>query len=627
MVPNIGNLCLYLAFALSLILALSIFLKPNINFVRLFWAAIFIFVLSSLGCLIYSYVISDFSVLNVFNNSHVSKPLIYKISGAWGNHEGSMLLWLVVISFFSVVFAFLKLGFLRLVIPTLGVQALVFAMFALYVILASNPFVRIFPPPINGLGLTPLLQDIGLALHPPVLYLGYVGFSLAFSASIAGLLLNNVSMDWARMLKPWVLMSWSFLTMGIMLGSWWAYRELGWGGFWFWDPVENSSLMPWLCATALLHSLSVTGKSGKLAFSSVLLAILTFMFSMVGTFLVRSGIITSVHTFAVDPSRGLFILLILMALVSFALLLFALKGGILHSKQIFYIFSPEAFMLANNVLLSFIAFVIALGTFYPIIIEVVSGELVSVGSPYYNRIIPWVTFLLIFIMAIGSNFMFVKEQIVRLVKFDLSLLVLVVVAFVTAFVYIYRRFEVAFLGIGSSVWVLVVIVKLLVSKGVKCSSNFYVMVLAHLGVGFIVLGISITSAFQEEADRIIRLDEELVMYNNRIKLCDLLIEKGPNYISRKARFEVNAWGSSKYVLSPEIRYFITEKQQTTESAVLHKILYDLYFVMGDVYEEGISVKIFYKPGISLIWFGGVMLVSAGLLGVIVRIISLRRYFG
>ena len=408
MAGDLGQLSLFLAIAITICIMIPFRFFVSINkellIIQILWSLCFFCSLLALGSLIYCYIISDFTILNVVNNSHTDKPMIYKITGAWSNHEGSMLLMLLAISCFSFLFAiFPARNNIRLVINTLIIQAIIVFGTILFIICKSNPFEKIFPSPINGLGLNPILQDIGIAFHPPVLYLGYVGFSIAFSASIAAMLSDQIGKQWAQIIRPWVLLAWSFLTLGITSGSWWAYRELGWGGYWFWDPVENASLMPWLSGTALLHSIIVATRTNNFKSWTVLLAISTFSLSLTGTFLIRSGLITSVHSFANDPDRGIWILIYLGILTGTALIIYAFKASKIPTGNAFPIISKEFFILSNNIIFVIATLVIVIATFYPLVFEMIYNKQVAIGPLYFNTIFAPMVIVLLLLCTIWNE--------------------------------------------------------------------------------------------------------------------------------------------------------------------------------------------------------------------------------
>jgi cytochrome c-type biogenesis protein CcmF len=624
MTPEIGKLLLHLSLALSLISGVLPFLYPKNSLVilRRLWLANFTFTVGAFFCLIYCYIISDFSVLNVFYNSHTSKPLIYRISGAWGNHEGSMMLWLSAIAFFSVLFSYFAKGDEKIISYTLAVQGILSAIFVSFVIFTSSPFVRLFPAPTNGLGLNPILQDIGLAMHPPMLYMGYVGFSIAFSAAIAALIVGKVDALWARLIRPWVLLSWSFLTIGVGLGSWWAYRELGWGGYWFWDPVENASLMPWLAATALIHTSIVTDKTQQLKVFSLLLAILTFSLSLVGTFIVRSGMITSVHSFAQDPRRGMFILGILGLIVGSSLLLYLFRAHrIAYTEKTFSFLSRTIFILLNNLLLLVAVVVVLVGTLYPLILELITGEKISVGAPYFNSLIGPIAILSAMICAIGSDLNWERTKISQLIKTHFKPLLSSLVLTIGIVIYFQIHSLQSILGILASLWLIIHLTIHLYIKKPNFKSGFYAMYLAHMGFACLVLSVSLNHALVREFEKPMEFKEQAILGEFKIKFNGIDYQQGPNYVSRVGIFEIILPNHKQIYLYPETRLFLVEQQQTTEAAIHHHLLYDLYVTIGEIDDkERIMVRVFVRPMIGWIWFSCILIFFGGVNGLVLQLI-------
>ncbi len=622
MTPEIGNLLLYLSLALSLVGFVLPFFNFQIKFIRRLSLANFLLIVGAFFCLVYCYIVSDFSVLNVFYNSHTNKPLIYKISGAWGNHEGSMLLWLSSISFFTVLFSLFAKGDEKIISYTLAVQGILTAIFVAFVLFTSNPFVRLFPAPDNGMGLNPVLQDIGLAMHPPMLYLGYVGFSVAFSAAIAALLLGNVDKSWARMIRPWVMLSWTFLTVGIGLGSWWAYRELGWGGYWFWDPVENASLMPWLAATALIHTAIVTDKTGQLRIFSLLLAIVTFSLSLVGTFIVRSGMITSVHSFAQDPRRGIFILGIIVGIVGSALFLYGLKAHIIKSKEkSFHLLSRTIFILVNNLLLIVAVTVVLVGTIYPLVLELLTGEKISVGAPYFNSLIAPIAVIGCMLCVIATDLNWEKSKFVQLAKKHYK--AILISFFITLSISLYFKIFslISVIGIFAGFWLATRMTISLIENRPSFKSSFYAMYLAHLGFAFLVIAVSINSALIKDFEKPMSFKEEVLVGGFKVKFNGIDYQKGQNYVSRFGIFEVILPNHKQIYLYPETRLFMIEQQQTTEAAIYHHIFYDLYITIGEIDDrERIMVRVFVRPMMGWIWFSCILIFFGGINGLMLQFI-------
>jgi cytochrome c-type biogenesis protein CcmF len=621
MAADLGNLLLYIATVLSAIIIVyplsAVVSGKSLNSqvvqtVKILWIALFACAVGSFFCLIWCYIISDFSVLNVANNSHTDKPLLYKISAAWGNHEGSMLLWLSAISFFSVLFgSFGRVENKAFLVGTLCTQGVLAFFFLCYVVFTSSPFIRIFPPVLNGLGLNPLLQDIGLAFHPPMLYLGYVGLSIAYSGAVGLLLAGSQGPEtkiWARSLQPWVLLSWSFLTLGIGLGSWWAYRELGWGGFWFWDPVENASLMPWLSATALIHCLSVGARSGQLKHWSLFLAILTFSFSMVGTFLVRSGVITSVHSFAHDPERGVVILFFIgfSSLLLLGLYLLQLPKLTQEQPQNISLNSKTGLILLNNLLLIAAAAVVVLGTLYPLLLEMLTEEKISVGAPYFN-----LTFSPFGVATaiLGSLLILLPFKKVRLLQV-VSLLVTLTAAL--TYLITVQLFHAA--GIIAGIFLIASSLFI----GIRLSNQGKVitsggMLLAHIGIGIAVLAVSANAAFKEEVEQQLKYGESLNLAGYQLTLKEVKYFRHENYVSRTAIVKLISPHGQVSELGPEIRIYPIEEQQTPEAAIHHTIMHDLYLAIGHSQtKEAVIVKAYYQPLISWLWLSCFLMFCGGM---------------
>ena len=628
MIPTLGLITLIIALCMSFALAISpLVTRKNTRLQHIpLWLSTLIFLCLSISflCLMTSYIISDFSVLNVAMNSHISKPLLYKITGTWGNHEGSMLLWVLSISLFTVLFAWKSRFPFPLRSITLSTQGALLAGFLLFVLITSNPFIRIFPIPDNGMGLNPLLQDIGLAMHPPMLYLGYVGFSLGFSAAVALLFFpqENASL-WAKRLKPWILTSWSFLTLGIGLGSWWAYRELGWGGFWFWDPVENASLMPWLSATALVHSLLVLEKRDTLKRWSVLLALITFSLSLLGTFLVRSGVLTSVHAFATDPARGVFILVLLFLVIGFALVLFSLRSHRLNGTATFESISRETFLLINNLLLLTACATVLLGTLYPLLLEVVSTTRISVGAPYFSAMFSVIAVPTLILAAISPLLNWRNDRLPTLLR-SFYLPALCVIFSVTLLWWMELHASIpTMIMLALSSWLILGIL-LLIAKRIQLfrtslshsfslllnlPSNSKAMALAHIGVGLLALSITVTNQWQQETEEIMEIGHTQNIGAYTLTLQSVNYHQENNYLARRATFQVHEGNKEITRLYPETRYYPVEKTQTTEAAIYYTAMSNLYIAIGEVDDSGhVAVRSYYKPFINGIWIGCLLMV-------------------
>lgn len=583
-------------------------------------------VAAAFACLMIAHVTSDFSVLNVVENSHSAKPFVYKLSGVWGNHEGSMLLWALILAIYGAGVAITARGEPALTAQALGVQGLVAFAFIAFILFTSNPFARIFPAPADGADLNPLLQDPGLAIHPPFLYLGYVGFSVTFAYAIAGLLQKRVDAEWAAAVRPWALTAWVFLTIGIALGSWWAYYELGWGGFWAWDPVENASFLPWLAGTAFLHSVRVVEKRDALKVWTVLLAILAFSLSLIGTFLVRSGILTSVHAFAVDPARGVFILAILAAVIGGSLALFALRGGFLTTEASFQPVSREGAILLNNVFLVTACGTVFIGTFYPLFIDIISGERISVGAPFFNA-----TFLplmagLFLVLAPGAALAWKKGNF----KNGIAQLVPAAMAGgAGALIALWLNWPkpvAAALGAGLALWAvagsLIDFARRTKAFSAPPRDSFarmtglprsYIgMTLAHIGLGVVALGVIGAGAWRTETIRLMQVGDAIEVGAYEAILSEVVQSEGPNYVAELARFNVMKNGRPVRDMTAERRFYPVRGMQTTEAAIWTTLSGDLYLTLGEQAQAGgWAVRAYYNPLVIWLWFGAGVLAIGG----------------
>ena len=573
--------------------------------------------------LIFAYINSDFSLLNVWSNSHTSKPLIYKISGSWGNHEGSMLLWCWVMSlygfFVAINFQKISSDFKTKILMFQGILSFGFIIFLKF---KSNPFEKLFPVPEEGIGLNPLLQDPGLAFHPPFLYLGYVGLSIVWSFALAGLFNDSFDRNWATKTKPWVILSWIFLSIGITLGSYWAYYELGWGGFWFWDPVENASLIPWIVATALMHSIIVMEKRGILINWCILLSILGFALSMVGTFIVRSGLLTSVHAFANDPDRGLFILSLITIYITVSLFIFAIKPIKTNQLSQYNFLSKDFFLIINNLLLIVSALTIFVGTIYPMILEIFSGERISVGTPFYTITVIPIIFLFSVLapMAIFLPWGKLKVNFEYLKIF----LLLAVSSLFTWIFYIYFDVQNIFsnLGVFVSFWIILASLYVLIIKNKKLSfSSFF----GHLGLGILILGCSISISSQKQYEGPLSFNENIVIGDFKVKFLDVEDGTGPNYINSTGSFSLEKSGRI-INLTAEKRFYPVEKSITTEAGIYSKYFSHIYIILGEkINSDEWMVRIWFKPLVSLIWIGALITAFGGILSLFKKI-NLRMNF-
>tara|TARA_Y100001960_G_scaffold47493_1_gene47920 strand:+ start:1221 stop:3098 length:1878 start_codon:yes stop_codon:yes gene_type:complete len=613
MTPSLGNLSLWL----SLLFAISQFLSTrkniNLKFVSISVTGLLISSLISFFLLMYLHIVSDFSVLNVFQNSHTTKPLIYKISGVWGNHEGSMLLWILVLTIFNYfIFKLFNKKNSIFILKTLEVQAFISIGFILFTVLTSNPFDRIFPAQPDGLGFNPILQDPALAIHPPLLYVGYVGFSAAFSLSIATLSLNNnEKIPWYNYMKPFVVAAWTFLTIGIALGSIWAYYELGWGGWWFWDPVENASFMPWLLGTALLHSLIVVEKRKSLQTWVLLLAILAFLLSVVGTFLVRSGILTSVHTFALDPSRGLYILIFTALIGFYSLTLFGSKSKNYFNNNYFTFFSKEGSILVNNILMIVVCSTVFLGTMYPLIIEAFTGNKISVGEPYYNSTVIPIMIPAILVMGVGPFLSWGKENKSNIFKKLIPNILITILMTFFIFLFYQSYTVIGIAGILLSFWIISNNFMMLIKKIKKYSIS---MIISHLGVGLLILGITGSSVWQKEKIIKMKINEEIKIEKYNIVFNKINEISGPNYIAIQGDFLV--YDKKRKIittLKPENRFYPIENNFTTEASIHTNLFRDLYIVLGEGnLDDGWVVRIYHNPLVIWIWIGALVIFLGGI---------------
>ena len=631
---EIGHFALVLAFALSLVQAALPFIGARTRQDRLMAVggpvALTAFAMTALAflSLASAYVQSDFSVLNVWENSHSAKPLLYKITGTWGNHEGSMLLWVLILTFFgALVAAFGRNLPTVLKADVIAVQGLIGAAFFLFVLSTSNPFVRLSPAPIEGRDLNPVLQDVGLAIHPPLLYLGYVGFSVCFSFAVAALIEGRIDAAWARWVRPWTLAAWIFLTGGIAMGSYWAYYELGWGGFWFWDPVENASFMPWLAGTALLHSAIVMERREALKIWTILLALLAFSLSLLGTFLVRSGVLTSVHAFATDPTRGVFILALLAFFVGGSLSLFAFRAQSLQPGGLFQPISREGALVLNNLFLTTATATVFVGTLYPLALEALTGEKISVGAPFFNLTFGALMVPLLIAMPFGPLLAWKRGDLAaagqRLYAAAAGALLvgLVAVSFVdgvTAF---------AAVGFGLAAWLLIGAVTDLVLRAgigsvapavalrrfVGLPRSVFGTALAHFGLGLTALGIVSVSALQTERIVAMKPGDTAEISGYVLTYDRMEPVRGPNYTEDRAFFGLATAGGRDLgeVISSK-RIYTARQMPTTEAGIATRGLSQIYVSLGDpAANGGTVVRIWWKPLVTLIWIGALVMMAGG----------------
>jgi len=619
MIPELGQIALSLALAVAVFLTGAAFFWPGLT--RSAAQGLAALVAFAFGCLVYSFVVNDFSVLYVAMNSNSALPLPYRVAGAWGGHEGSLLLWTLMLGVWMTAVSLFSAHLPEeMVARVLGVMGLVSAGFLAFMLFTSNPFDRLLPAAPDGRDLNPLLQDPGMVFHPPMLYMGYVGFSVAFSFAVAALISGRLDATWARWSRPWTTVAWTFLTVGIALGSGWAYYELGWGGWWFWDPVENASFMPWLVGTALIHSLAVTEKRGAFRSWTVLLAIVAFALSLLGTFLVRSGVLTSVHAFAVDPKRGIFILALFAILVGGALALYAWRTARIGLGGSFSAVSRESFLLANNVLLTAAAGTVFLGTLYPLVLDAVGGGKISVGPPYFEAVFVPLMAPALFLMGVGPLARWKQTSLPELtVLLRWALAVSLVLGLLLPFAMGTWKPMVGF----GLVLALFIFSSSLVSfrKSLKQSRAHYGMVLAHVGVAVFVVGVTLVKGYDAEKDASLREGDTVELAPYLFRLEQVTSVTGPNYRAAQAKITVSKDGRAVTTLYPERRIYAVQKQVMTEAAINTGFTRDLYVSLGDPVEGNAwLVRVQYKPFVDWIWGGCLIMGLGGLLAA-----SDRRY--
>jgi cytochrome c-type biogenesis protein CcmF len=641
MTGELGQLVLCLALALAVVQALTGFIgasRQNMQVMAMARGSAmggFVFTALAFFTLMFAYVTSDFSVLAVAQNSHTAKPLIYKISGVWGNHEGSMLLWLLILSAYSAAIAVVQPADggnqARLASRALGVQALIAIAFLAFVLLTSDPFERYFPPPFEGAGLNPLLQDPGLAFHPPLLYLGYVGLSAAFSFAAAALLDESKDAAWVRAARPFAIIAWTALTLGIAAGSWWAYYTLGWGGFWFWDPVENASLMPWLVGTALIHSMMATERTGAFKSWTLLLAITAFSFSLIGTFLVRSGVLNSVHSFANDPRRGMFILLILFLAIAAPLALFAWRAPKLKPGAPFDVASRETGILINNLLLTASAAIVLTGTLYPLVLDALEGVKISVGPPYYAAtVIPLLAVLAMF-MPIAPILLWRRGNL-RASLYALRYAFAAGAVAIAVVLMIARPLSfMGVLAVGLGIWLIGGSITDLSRRAGSwrklglLGPAAWSVALAHAGLGVTALGVAGTTVWRTEAIEVVSQGGTMNIAGYTLRLDATERVQGPNYVADRADITLMADGRTLSVIHPEKRSYPVEQMVTSNSSIRTTGIADLYVVLGDQREGGgWVIRAYHSPLAPFIWIGAVIMAMAGFIAVGSRILARLR---
>jgi len=639
MIPELGHFALILALLLAALLGTLPLVGAQRGIAA--WMALarplatgqFLFVAFAFGCLAYSFVANDFSVVNVATNSNSQLPLEYRIAATWGSHEGSMLLWVFMLAGWTAAVA-LKSRHLpdEMVARVLGVMGLVAVGFLLFMLLTSNPFDRLFPPAADGRDLNPLLQDPGMVFHPPLLYMGYVGFSVAFAFSIAALIGGRLDATWARWSRPWTTLAWSFLTGGIMLGSWWAYYELGWGGWWFWDPVENASFMPWLIGTALIHSLAVTEKRGTFKAWTVLLAICAFSLSLLGTFLVRSGVLTSVHAFATDPRRGVFILAFLALVVGGSLLLFATRAPKVGGGGRFEAVSRETMLLANNVFLIAAAGSVLLGTLYPLFLDALNLGKISVGPPYFDAVFVPLMTPLVFLMGVGPLARWKEAKLPDLwQRLRWALAVSLVTALLLPLAAGSWKPLVSF-GLLLAAWIVTTTVVNIRERGrgvrggigaqlARQPRSYWGMIVAHLGIAVFIVGVTMVKGYETERDVRMNVGDKVTVGAFTLRFDGITEAKGPNYRAARGAFDVSRDGQHVTTQFPEKRVYNAGGMPMTEAAIRSTPLGDLYVSLGESVDGSAwSVRVYHKPFITWIWAGCLLMALGGLLA-----LSDRRY--
>ena len=632
MIPEIGHFALILALSLAICQGILPLVGAHRNNTAMMEAGRtaangqLFFVVFAFGCLVWAFVQSDFSVLYVANHSQLSLPTVYKVSAVWGAHEGSLLMWILILAMWTVAVSYFSKNLPQVFSArVIGVLGLLSTGFLLFTLLTSNPFERLTPAPADGADLNPLLQDPGLAIHPPILYAGYVGFSVAFAFAIAAMISGNLDRTWAKWTRPWTTVAWLFLTIGIALGSWWAYYELGWGGWWFWDPVENASFMPWLVGTALIHSLAVTEKRGLFKSWTLLLAIAAFSLSLLGTFLVRSGILVSVHAFATDPARGFFILGFLGVVILSALILYAWRAPGLDSAVGFKPLSRETFLLLNNVLLVIAAGLVFIGTLAPLVVEVFNAGKISVGAPWFDVAFAIPMIPLVILMGFGMHAAWrwqPARPLLRLLR--IPAIIAVVIGIAIPVIHGGAFGALAVVGCVAGVWIIVVsLIQPLRAwrNKVRLTPAVLGMSVAHIGVGLFVLGVTMVNTFGIETDRALRPGDTIEVGNYQYEMRELRDVQGPNYTAREAVIEIRRNGDFVGVVRPQKRQYLVQKSPMTEAGIDPGLMRDLFVAMGDpIGQDTWSVRVQYKPMIRFIWLGCLVMALGGLIAA-----SDRRY--
>ncbi|MFW5450312.1 MAG: heme lyase CcmF/NrfE family subunit [Methylophagaceae bacterium] len=625
MIPEIGHAALIIAFCLALIQASVPLIGAQLGNTRWINMATsvargqLLFIVIAYTCLTYSFLTNDFSVRYVASTSNTQLPLLYKISGVWGAHEGSLLLWALLLSSWTVVVSIFSASIPKIMLArVLSVMGMISVGFVSFMLFTSNPFIRLFPAPVDGRSLNPLLQDPGLAIHPPMLYMGYVGFSVAFAFSIAAMIDGKLDAAWARWVRPWTNVAWVFMTLGITLGSWWAYYELGWGGWWFWDPVENASLMPWLVGTALIHSLAVTEKRAAFKSWTVLLAIFSFSLSLLGTFLVRSGVLTSVHAFATDPTRGIFILVFLVIVVGGSLVLYTWRASSLRSVGQFATVSRETGLLLNNVILVTMAGTVLLGTLYPLVLDALGVGKISVGPPYFNQVMLYLAIPLYSVMGLGFFLRWKKDSISRIkTKIIIPISLALVIAVLLPLLFAPDQNGLTFIGLILASWVALTALLWILNSNIspfKLPASTWGAVIAHIGMAVTVTGITLTSVYSHEKDVRLAPGEFYEVGNYQFKLIGVKEIRRDNYIAYQGIVEASKSGQHITLMHPEKRTYNQSSMPMTEAAIDAGVFRDLFVALGEPLGSGSwSLRIYHKPFVRWIWLGALIMAFGGLL--------------
>ncbi|HDR1130051.1 heme lyase CcmF/NrfE family subunit [Pasteurella multocida] len=633
MIAELGNYALALSLAIAVLVAIFALWGAEKNHIQLMSLArpmtygLFISLTLAFVALFYLFAVNDFSVQYIVNNSNTNLPLHYRLSAVWGSHEGSLLLWIWLLTLWGTAVAwFSKQLPQEAVARVLGIMGIISIGFLIFVLFTSNPFDRTFPDfPVDGKELNPLLQDVGLIFHPPLLYMGYVGFSVAFAFAIASLMTGKLDTAWARWSRPWTMAAWVFLTLGIVLGSWWAYYELGWGGWWFWDPVENASLMPWIAGTALLHSLAVTEKRGSFKAWTVLLAILAFSLCLLGTFLVRSGILVSVHAFASDPTRGLYILAYLVVVIGGSLVLYAYKGNQIRSRENAERYSRETALLLNNILLMSALSVVLLGTLLPLVHKQLGLGTISVGAPFFDQMFLIIMVPFSLLLGVGPLIKWRRDEFSAIRKpVILSLIVMLVAGFTLPYLLQDQLTVSAVLGTMMAVFIVLLSVYELQQRAThrsafwsgltKLSRSHWGMVLAHLGVAMSVWGIAFSQNYSIERDVRMNVGDSVQIADYQFTFQGITEANGPNYLGGKAQVDIRRNGRVEAILFAEKRFYTVSKMTMTEAAIDWGFTRDIYVALGEnLGQDAWALRLYYKPFIRWIWFGGVFMALGGLL--------------